>query len=43
MKTEGPSPPEGVTIGVDVGGTTLAAGLVSRDGQVLEHHQMLAP
>jgi glucokinase len=39
VKTEGPSAPEGVTIGVDVGGTTLAAGLVSRDGQVLEHHQ----
>ncbi|MGH7396308.1 MAG: ROK family protein, partial [Candidatus Rokuibacteriota bacterium] len=28
-----------VTIGVDVGGTTVAAGLVAADGQVLEHHQ----
>ena len=30
---------EGVTIGVDVGGTTVAAGLVDADGRVLEHHQ----
>jgi glucokinase len=29
----------GVTIGVDVGGTTVAAGLVSADGRVLEHVQ----
>jgi glucokinase len=29
----------GVTIGVDVGGTTVAAGLVTADGQVLEHVQ----
>ena len=29
----------GVTIGVDVGGTTVAAGLVAADGQVLEHVQ----
>ncbi|HEY7037320.1 MAG TPA: ROK family protein [Methylomirabilota bacterium] len=29
----------GVTIGVDVGGTTVAAGLVGPDGQVLEHAQ----
>jgi glucokinase len=28
-----------VTIGVDVGGTTVAAGLVAPDGRVLEHHQ----
>jgi glucokinase len=28
-----------VTIGVDVGGTTVAAGLVAPDGQVLEHAQ----
>jgi glucokinase len=28
-----------VTIGVDVGGTTVAAGLVSADGRVLEHVQ----
>jgi glucokinase len=28
-----------VTIGVDVGGTTVAAGLVTADGQVLEHVQ----
>jgi glucokinase len=28
-----------VTIGVDVGGTTVAAGLVGPDGQVLEHAQ----
>ena len=27
----------GVTIGVDVGGTTVAAGLVTADGLVLEH------
>jgi glucokinase len=27
----------GLTIGVDVGGTTVAAGLVSADGRVLEH------
>ncbi len=30
---------DGVTIGVDVGGTTVAAGLVAPDGRVLEHHQ----
>ncbi|MEX2223143.1 MAG: ROK family protein, partial [Candidatus Rokuibacteriota bacterium] len=30
---------ESVTIGVDVGGTTVAAGLVAGDGRVLEHHQ----
>jgi len=30
---------EGVTIGVDVGGTTVAVGLVGADGQVLEHGQ----
>ncbi len=29
----------GVTIGVDVGGTTIAVGLVASDGQVLEHVQ----
>lgn len=29
----------GITIGVDVGGTTVAAGLVGPDGQVLEHVQ----
>jgi glucokinase len=29
----------GITIGVDVGGTTVAAGLVGPDGQVLEHAQ----
>ena len=29
----------GVTIGVDVGGTTVAAGLVTAGGQVLEHVQ----
>jgi glucokinase len=29
----------GVTIGVDVGGTTVAAGLVGADGRVLEHVQ----
>jgi glucokinase len=29
----------GITIGVDVGGTTVAAGLVSADGRVLEHVQ----
>jgi glucokinase len=29
----------GVTIGVDVGGTTVAAGLVSAEGRVLEHVQ----
>ena len=28
-----------VVIGVDVGGTTVAAGLVAADGRVLEHHQ----
>ena len=28
-----------MTIGVDVGGTTVAAGLVAPDGRVLEHHQ----
>jgi glucokinase len=28
-----------VTIGVDVGGTTVAAGLVAPEGRVLEHHQ----
>jgi glucokinase len=28
-----------VTIGVDVGGTTVAAGLVAADGRVLEHRQ----
>lgn len=28
-----------MTIGVDVGGTTVAAGLVASDGRVLEHHQ----
>ena len=28
-----------VVIGVDVGGTTVAAGLVDSDGRVLEHHQ----
>jgi glucokinase len=28
-----------ITIGVDVGGTTVAAGLVGADGQVLEHCQ----
>jgi glucokinase len=28
-----------VVIGVDVGGTTVAAGLVAADGEVLEHHQ----
>ena len=51
MKNEDPSPRpspqggegapegEGVTIGVDVGGTTVAAGLVDADGQVLEHAQ----
>ena len=27
------------TIGVDVGGTTVAAGLVAADGRVLDHHQ----
>lgn len=27
------------TIGVDVGGTTVAAGLVDADGRVLDHHQ----
>jgi glucokinase len=32
---------QSVTIGVDVGGTTVAAGLVGPDGRVLEHH--LAP
>lgn len=30
---------DGVTIGVDVGGTTVAAGLVGLDGRVLEHVQ----
>ena len=30
---------DGVTIGVDVGGTTVAAGLVGPDGRVLEHVQ----
>ncbi len=30
---------DGVTIGVDVGGTTVAAGLVAPDGRVLEHVQ----
>ncbi|HUP36016.1 MAG TPA: ROK family protein [Candidatus Limnocylindria bacterium] len=30
---------DGMTIGVDVGGTTVAAGLVASDGRVLEHHQ----
>ncbi len=30
---------DGVTIGVDVGGTTVAAGLVAPDGRVLEHAQ----
>lgn len=29
----------GITIGVDVGGTTVAAGLVTADGLVLEHAQ----
>lgn len=29
-----------VTIGVDVGGTTVAAGLVTRDGEVFEHAQV---
>ncbi len=29
----------GITIGVDVGGTTVAAGLVGPDGRVLEHVQ----
>jgi len=29
-----------VVIGVDVGGTTVAAGLVDPDGRVLEHHQV---
>ena len=29
----------GITIGIDVGGTTIAAGLVGPDGQVLEHVQ----
>ena len=28
-----------VAIGVDVGGTTVAAGLVGADGQVLDHGQ----
>ncbi|MGH7413721.1 MAG: ROK family protein [Candidatus Rokuibacteriota bacterium] len=32
---------DSVTIGVDVGGTTVAAGLVAADGRVLEHHQAL--
>ena len=48
MKRQAPSPrpsPQGgegvsdVVIGVDVGGTTVAAGLVAADGRVLEHHQ----
>ena len=48
MSDSAPSPrpsPQGgegvsaVVIGVDVGGTTMAAGLVDRDGRVLEHHQ----
>ena len=30
---------DGVVIGVDMGGTTVAAGLVAPDGRVLEHHQ----
>ena len=48
MRDGAPSPrpsPQGgegvstVVIGVDVGGTTVAAGLVAADGQVLEHRQ----
>jgi glucokinase len=31
--------PDAVVIGMDVGGTTVAAGLVAGDGRVLEHHQ----
>ena len=30
---------QAATIGVDVGGTTVAAGLVAADGRVLEHHE----
>lgn len=31
--------PDAAVVGMDVGGTTVAAGLVAADGRVLEHHQ----
>jgi glucokinase len=37
--TDGPSTIGPFTIGMDVGGTTVAAGLVGPDGQVLEHSE----